>query len=105
MAADDERFNVFLPDDIPAYLDSPYFKSTEMEHHYPNMYDFRRAAIFNSPRALFAPFDRKMFVPKSRPSYMREEDYGVRADWLSAWGNARVRHTNTSLARLTLFKH
>ncbi|CAL1536876.1 unnamed protein product [Lymnaea stagnalis] len=95
-----QTYNRCLAARNPDLIDSPYFMASDMEHHYPNLYDFQRATMFNSPGPLYAPFNRPLFVPRSRPSYMREEDYRVRSDWLSIWGNAAVRHNNTSLANL-----
>ncbi|KAI8794355.1 hypothetical protein BgiMline_006247 [Biomphalaria glabrata] len=101
MPLSDQMFHPYLPSRVPDIMDSPYFKATDMEHHYPNLYDYKRAAIFNCPQPMFAPFNRPLFVAKSRPSYLAEEDYRVRSDWLSNWSNALIRHNACNLKDLT----
>ncbi|KAK0049248.1 hypothetical protein Bpfe_021341 [Biomphalaria pfeifferi] len=101
MPLSDQMFHPYLPSRMPDIMDSPYFKATDMEHHYPNLYDYKRAAIFNCPQPMFAPFNRPLFVAKSRPSYLAEEYYRVRSDWLSDWSNALIRHNACNLKDLT----
>ncbi|XP_012936126.1 uncharacterized protein LOC106011354 [Aplysia californica] len=77
--------------DYPYFdLDRPYYGEQELLHHYPNLYDFRRAAAFREPPPVFAPYNRPLVPPKDRPSYMKGKDYRVTSDWLSKWGDKRI---------------
>lgn len=40
-----DRDDYFFPLTIPLDAHQSYYKDSEMEHHYPNLYDFRRAAM------------------------------------------------------------
>ncbi|BFZ02653.1 hypothetical protein BsWGS_05692 [Bradybaena similaris] len=92
----------FSPLTIPLSVHQRYYKDSEMEHHYPNLYDFRRAAMMNSPQPLFAPYNRPYQAPKSMPPYLMFEDYRRKSDPLSKWGEYRVMHafTNPALEKL-----